>query len=99
MTLTFIQDSSVISSANYLDKVNIRPKFERNCSVGEGDMKQTRNHYMKYTKGHDYIRTGRKTSSHCLMMLYICTFMKKSLNVLMLYSIHETLRLNTDLEL
>ena len=68
MTLSFFQDGSIISSANYLDKVNIRPKFEKNCSVCEGDMVRTRNHYMKYTNGHNYIKTGRKIN-----VPFLCT--------------------------
>ena len=51
---------------------------------------------MQYTKGHDYVKTGRKitvpflcTSSNDALYLY--SFMKKSLKVLKLQSGHETL--------
>ena len=41
--------------------VNIRPKFEKKkCLVGEGDIEQTRNQFMTYTKGHIYVKTGRQ---------------------------------------
>ena len=60
MTLTFIQDGSIISAANYPDKKSIRSVRKKYCSVGEGDMKRTRYHYMRYTTGHNYVKTGRK---------------------------------------
>ena len=60
-------------------------------------MERTRNHYMKYTKGHYYIKTGSMKilfffSAHILMMLYICTkFHEETLKDFKVKSQHETL--------
>ena len=76
MTLTFIQDGSIMSSANYIRALD--QSLKKKSSVSEGDMEQKRNHYMKYTDiQYNYIKIGRKitvpflyTSSNDALYLY-----------------------------
>ena len=50
----------------------------------EGDMERTTNHCKKYTKGHNYVKTGRK-----ITVPFLCI---SSNDALYLYKFHEKMR-------
>ena len=48
MTLTLIQDGSVMNSANYLDKVNIKPKLKKNVQSVKEKLSEKKSLYDIY---------------------------------------------------
>ena len=75
MTLTFIQDGSIMSSAIYLVMANIRPKFEKKNVQLMKEIWCEQEITMKYTKRHNYVKSGENST-----VPFLCTSPKLTLN-------------------